>query len=151
MAASITAGVHLELLHWQCASLSIWVLVYLSLLHEFCSQVISFGIRFFSIWAMSENVIQGVRTKQGIPHVPQCSIISRCISSIHLEVEQGPCALNCANEYWTLIGASTLSRLGYNSKQVPAHLLHLVPIPLRNFLIRLMFWCEVVLSRHGWP
>ena len=41
--------------------------------------------------------------------------------------------------------------MGYNSKQVPAHLLHLLPIPLRNFFIQLMIWCEVVVSRYRKP
>jgi len=51
--------------------------------------------------------------------------------------------------YGTLSGASASGRLGYTSKQVPTHFLHLLHIPLRLFLIWLIFWCEVVVSRHA--
>ena len=41
--------------------------------------------------------------------------------------------------------------MGYNSNQVPAHFLHLLSIPLRNFFLRLIFLCEVLVRRHGQP
>jgi hypothetical protein len=86
---------------------------------------------------------------QGALHVAQCCIIVGFISSIHIEFKRCPCGLNCVTVYGTLSGASASYRLGYNPKQVPAHFLQLLLIPLRNFLICPIFWWEVVEKRHG--
>jgi hypothetical protein len=53
--------------------------------------------------------------------------------------------------YGMMSSPSYLLRLGYNSNNVPTHFLHLLPIPLRHFLILLSFLCEVVVSTHGFP
>jgi len=78
-------------------------------------------------------------------------IIVRFISLIYIEFQQCPFALNCTVQYGILSSASSLWRLGYNSKQVLAHFFHLLYIWLGNLLWWLICRLEVLVSRHGLP
>jgi hypothetical protein len=149
LADIIPLAVHFLPLLGRHPSFSICFLVSLSLVHEFRSQGIRFGLRLFAGSSGSENIFQSVKPVEGVLHVAQSCIIVRSISSIQIEFWQCPCALNYRIDYRMLSGASALYRLGYNSKQVPAHFFHLLPIPLRNLILSLILWCEVVVSRHG--
>jgi len=60
MADIITLGVHFVLLLRRRASFSIDFLVYLSLLQEFRSQGIGFGLRLFAGWREYESFFEGV-------------------------------------------------------------------------------------------
>jgi hypothetical protein len=81
----IPPGVHFApLLGWR-PSFSICFLVYLSLLHKFCSQGIGFGLRLFAGSPKQENIFGGLKTMQGFLNVDQSCIIVRFISSLHIE------------------------------------------------------------------
>ena len=82
---AIPPGVHFAPLLGRCPSFSICSLVYVSLLHEFCSQGIGYCLRLFAGTPEYENIFEGVKTTQVVLHVAQCCIIVRFILSIQIE------------------------------------------------------------------
>jgi hypothetical protein len=81
----ISPGIHFAPLLGQRPGFSICFLVYLSLLHKFCSQGIGFGLRLFAGSPKQEHIFEGVKTMQGFLHVAQSCIIVRFISSLNIE------------------------------------------------------------------
>jgi hypothetical protein len=141
-------GVHFAPVLGRPPSFSIRFLVYLSLLHEFLSQCIGIGLHLFAGSPEQGNIFEGLKLTQGFMHEAHKCIIVRFISSLHIEFSQCQFALNCVMEYGVLSQASAWYKLGYISTQVPAHFLHLLPIPLRTFLIGRIFWYQAMLCRH---
>jgi hypothetical protein len=129
-------------------SYSMCFLIDLLLLHEVRYERIGYDFRRFDGSPESVNFCESVSSMEGVILVAQCWINVILKSSIHIEFKQCQCAVNRAIEYGTLTGVSTLYTLGYNSKQVPAYFLYLLPISLRNFLISHIFWSKVVVSRE---
>jgi hypothetical protein len=78
----IPPGVRISPVLGPHPSLRICFLVYLSLLHEFRSPGIGFGLRIFAISPEQENIFEAVKTMQLILHVAQSCIIMRCMLSI---------------------------------------------------------------------
>jgi hypothetical protein len=81
----IPPGVHLAPLVGRRPSFSIHFLVCLSLLHEFRSLGIGFGLRLVAGYPEQENIFEGLKMTQGILRVAQCFIIMEIISSIHIK------------------------------------------------------------------
>jgi len=76
-------GVHFVPLLWWCQCFSICFLVFLSHLHEFCSQCIGFGLRLFARSPEYENIFEGLKMRQRIVHVAPTCIVVRSIVSIY--------------------------------------------------------------------
>jgi hypothetical protein len=81
-------------------SFGICSLVYLTLVPLFHSQGIGFRDSLYANMSEYENAFGCVKRMQGILQAAQCSVIMRFISSVHVEFQQGPCALNCISKMY---------------------------------------------------
>jgi hypothetical protein len=78
-------GIHFVPLLGIGPKFSICFIVYLLLLHKFCSHGIGFGVCLVVSSPNQENHFEGAIMRQGVVHVDQCCIIVRFILNIHIE------------------------------------------------------------------
>jgi len=81
----IPPGAHLPPLLARGASFNICFLIYLSLLYEFHSQGVGFGLHLFAGSPEYRNIFDGVKIMPSFLYVAECCIIGRFISSRQIE------------------------------------------------------------------